>query len=134
MSDVVLKADDVAEEYIKIRDAKSKYVKESDEKIARFDAALDKRELWMMTFLNNTGQESAKTAAGTFFKKTSTKVSVADRDVYLPWMIENNLTHFITAHVSKSAVDEYIAEHDQVPPGLNVVRITSISVTRPQHR
>jgi len=120
-----------AARYIKLRDFKETIMKE---RMARIDAEMEKLEGEMMTFLNETGQESAKTKSGTFSKRMSTSVRMADRDVFIPWVIANNLTMFLTSHINKAAVTEYLEEHKELPPGVDVTRIVSISVLRPKTR
>ena len=95
---------------------------------------MDEIEAEMMTFLNQTGQESSKTAAGTFFKKTTTSAKVADRDIFIAFVMEHDATNFLENRVNKTAVEEYIAEHGELPPGIDVTRITSVSVNRPAKR
>lgn len=133
MSDQV-KADELAKRYRLLRTFKAKVQEELDEKIGKVKAAMDAIENEMMTFLNQTGQDSAKTADGTFCKKTTTSAKVADRDVFLHFVMEQEATNFLTDHVSSTAVNEYIAEHKVLPPGIDVVKKVSISVTAPKTR
>lgn len=135
MSDKLdVKADVLAERYIKLRDFKEKVSAEMKEKIAKVTQIMDDIELEMMTFLNTSGQESSATKAGTFFKQTKTTASVADRDLYLEFVMSSGATNFLTNHISADAVKEYVAEHDAVPPGVNVTKITSVGVHRPKSR
>ena len=128
------RADKLTAKYIELRDFKAKFKAEHEAKEARITSKMDEIELEMLTFLNQTGQESSKTAAGTFFKKTSTSVKVVDRDSFIAFVMEHNATNFLENRVNKTAVDEYIAEHGDLPPGIDVTRITSVSVNRPATR
>lgn len=129
-----VRADSLAAKYIALRDLKAKVKAEMDEKISKVDAAMEKIEAEMMTFLNNSGVESVNTKSGTFFKKTATKSKVADRDVFLHFVLDGGHINFLTNHVSADAVSEYIKEHGAVPPGVDIVREVSISVNRPKQR
>ena len=126
--------DDIAAKYIKLRDFKDQINAESKEKVAKIKDLMDGMEAQIMTFLNQTGQDSAKTPSGTVFKKTTTKVSVADWDVVLKFMKENDMDTMYYRNVSKEAVEAYIEEVNEVPPGLNITREVSISVNRPSKR
>ncbi|MGB8344038.1 MAG: hypothetical protein WCD86_04090 [Ktedonobacteraceae bacterium] len=128
------RADKLTAKYIELRDFKTKFKAEYDAREARITGRMDEIEAEMMTFLNQTGQESSKTAAGTFFKKTTTSAKVADRDFFIEFVMEHNATNFIENRCNKTAVEEYIAEHGTLPPGIDVTRITSISVNRPAKR
>lgn len=129
-----VKADELTAKYIRLRDFKAAVESESKEKLARIKEHLDTIEAEMMTFLNATGQESCKTALGTFFKKTSQTAKVADRDAFLAYVMEHEAIQFLTNHVSADAVKEFVAEHGTVPPGVDVVLVTSVSVNRPKAR
>jgi hypothetical protein len=128
------KVDGLVEKYIKLRTFKEKVSSELKEKEAQIVKAMDDIELELMSFLNATGQESANTKAGTFFKRTTTSAKVADRDMFLHFVIENDALNFLESRVNKTAVEEYITEHKTVPPGVSVVRAVAISVNRPKVR
>jgi hypothetical protein len=128
------KEDVLVARYIKLRTLKEKAKAEYDEKVGKVEAIMADIEGQLMTFLNQTGLESANTKAGTFFKRTTTSAKVADRDVFLRFVMENDALNFLESRVSKTAVEEYIAEHKTVPPGVDVVRATAISVNRPKTR
>lgn len=133
MTDQV-RADELTAKYIALRDFKAKFNAEHEKKVARITARMDELESEMMGFLNATGQDSAKTASGTFFKKTSTSSKVADRDVFLSFVLENNAINFLENRVSNTAVTEYIETHGTLPPGVDVTRVVSVSVNRPAKR
>ena len=128
------KEDGLVKKYIQLRDLKERTKAEYDTKAIKIEAVMEQIEADLMTFLNATGLESANTKAGTFFKRTTTSAKVADRDVFMHFVMENNATNFLESRVNKTAVEEYIAEHKEVPPGIDVVRMTTISVNRPKTR
>ena len=133
MNDIV-KVDGLVEKYVKLRDFKEAKEREMKEKVALVKTKMDEIEGELMTFLNQTGQESANTKAGTFFKRTTTKCSVADWDVVLPFIQENELWNLLNHAVNKTGVEEYIEINKAVPPGINVTREVAISVNRPKTR
>ena len=133
MTDII-KVDGLVEKYIRLRDFKEKISSELKEKVSKVDSAMEEIEGELMTFLNKTGQESANTKAGTFFKRTTTSAKVADRDVFLHFVMEHNATNFLESRVNKTAVEEYIEVNKTVPPGIDVTRMTAISVNRPKNR
>ena len=133
MTDQV-RADELTAKYIALRDFKAKFKADYDARAERITSRMDEIEAEMMGFLNATGQDSAKTASGTFFKKTSTSSKVADRDVFLSFVIDNNAINFLENRVNNTAVTEYIEIHGSLPPGVDVTRIVSVSVNRPAKR
>lgn len=128
------KVDDLVDKYIKLRDLKDRVKAEYSEKESRIVAKMDVIEKELMTFLNQTGQESGSTKAGTFFKRHTTSAKVIDRDVFFQFVLSNEATNFLESRVNKTAVEEYIETHGEVPPGVDVVRAVSISVNRPKSR
>lgn len=128
------RADELTAKYIKLRDFHAKKKAEFDEQLSKITEKMDQIEGEMMTFLNQTGQESSKCASGTFFKKTNTSARVADRDIFLQFVLKHDALNFLENRVSKTAVEEYIAEHKELPPGIDVTRVVSVGVNRPKTR
>lgn len=126
--------DPLVERYVKLRDLKAKIKAEYDEKVGKLDEAMEKIESDLMSFLNQTGLETANSKFGTFFKRTTTSAKVADRDVFLHFVVEHDALNFLESRVNKTAVEEYIAENGALPPGVDVVRKVEISVNRPKNR
>lgn len=128
------KADDLVAKYIKLRDFKDRVDSEYKAKLSQINDAMDNIEQNMLTFLNESGVDSAKTPFGTFFKRTSTSARVADWDVVLQFIMDNDMTNMLEKRVSKSAVEEYIAINGKSPPGVDVVRKVEVGVNRPKNR
>jgi hypothetical protein len=76
------------------------------------------------------GIESARTKYGTAFKTKVGFASVADRDVFFHWVMDNNAQEFLESRCSKTAVQQYIAEHSDLPPGINWREEIRIRVNR----
>lgn len=128
------KVDGLVEKYVKLRDFKEAKEREMKENLSKVTAVMDQIEAELMTFLNQTGQESGNTAAGTFFKRTTTSCKVADWDTTLPFIKEHDLWNMLEQRVNKTAVAEYIELYKEVPPGISVMREVKISVNRPKTR
>lgn len=133
MTDQV-RADELTAKYIALRDFKARFKADYEARAERITARMDEIEAQMMGFLNATGQDSAKTESGTFFKKTSTSSKVADRDVFLDFVIREGAINFLENRVNNTAVTEYIETHGTLPPGVDVTRVVSVSVNRPAKR
>lgn len=57
---------------------------------------------------------------GTAFRQQWTSAKIADRETFLDFVIDNNERQFLTAHVAKEAVKEYLDEHQgALPPGVD---------------
>lgn len=116
-----MKLDELIEKYIKVRDKKAQLKKARDEEIAKLDAVLEKMEGVILKMFETTGQDSAKTAFGTAYTSERTSATVADRDTFIGWVLAEpeNRAIFLENRVNKTAVEQYKAETEDLPPGVN---------------
>jgi phosphopantetheine adenylyltransferase len=123
--------DNVVDAYVKLRDRKAQLKKEHDAKVAPIAEKMAQIEAFLLTQAKNQGVQSFKTEAGTAYKSQDTSVTVADKDAYLRFINENNFWHGLDVKANKTAVIEYMAEHDgDLPPGLNYRAEDVINVRR----
>lgn len=117
-------------EYIELRDAKAQLKKQWSEDNEKIDRRLNQIEAEFLNKFNTENSESAKAASGIAFKTTRTTAKVVDRDSWLRDIIENENYQFIESKANKTAVDQYIAEHGEPPPGVNIVTETTVNIRR----
>lgn len=113
------KVDDIVDRYIQLRDLKAQKKAAYDASVAEIDTALARCETWLLGKMQEQGVESYKTAVGTAYMQTRTSATVADWDSLLPFIQSNSLWNMLERRVSKTAVDEYRAANDDLPPGIN---------------
>jgi hypothetical protein len=121
---------DMVEKYVQLRDRKAELEKAHKEKIAKFNAAMGKIEAFLMDYFNRIGVESARTPSGTAFKSTQTSVKVDDREAFLEFVKANEAWAFLESRANKSAVDEFLKEFEELPPGVSVSRRSVINIHR----
>lgn len=121
---------DLIRKYLKIRDAKEALVAEQKKELARFNNALDKIEQMLLSEFNETGQDSAKTPYGTAYRSVRTSAKVADRDAFFDFVRENEAWDFLESRANKTAVQQFMEEHEDLPPGVDVSRVTTINIRR----
>lgn len=114
-----LQVDELTKKYMRLREIKAAYDAEHKEKTAKVKEAMQKIEIRLLEFFEQTGQSSAKTAFGTPYVTLRESYSVADRDAYLEWVKEHEAWEMLESRVSKSAVEAYKEEHGDLPPGVN---------------
>lgn len=137
------KIDSLVEKYVKLRDKKSEIATEAKGKIGKIEQVMDQIEGLLLKVFQDTGQESARTAFGTAYKSPKTSCTVADKDQFLQWCLENDAGHLLDIRALKTAVEQYKgtkeaenaeagpeARVDVLPPGLNWTQIESINVRR----
>ena len=85
---------------------------------------------WMQTFLDKTGAESVKTAAGTCYSTTRYSASLADPQAFMNYVIENSKWDLIDRKANAPAVRDFVAEFGGLPPGANLSALKTVGVRR----
>lgn len=122
--------DSIVERYIALRDLKARKKAAYEAEARLLDEAMSRIETFLLAQLNGQGAESVRTGQGTFFKSRRTNCTVADWDATLPWIITNEAWSMLEKRVSKSFVEQYREEHNDLPPGLNYSEEVTINVRR----
>jgi nanoRNase/pAp phosphatase (c-di-AMP/oligoRNAs hydrolase) len=121
---------DLVRKYLKLREAKAELEAKHKEETSRFTKAMQKIETTLLSEFTETGQESAKTPHGTAYVSVRTSAKVADRDAFLDFVRDNQAWDFVESRVSKKAVEDYVAEHEELPSGVNVTRSMTVNIRR----
>jgi 5'-3' exonuclease len=114
-----MKMSDLVAKYIELRDKKAEYKAAYDAKVALIDETLDKIEAKLLQVFDDTGMDSVKTEAGTAYKSTRVSVTTGDKDAFMEFVRTNDEWPLLEVRPSKSAVEEYRQQHDDLPPGIN---------------
>lgn len=127
-----MKLDELVAKYIKLRDKKSQLKKEYDESVAKIDAVMDKMEAVLLKTFQDSGIDSARTESGTAYMSTRTSATVADRETFFSWVLQDTdeRMSFLENRVNKTMVDQFKAANDDLPPGLNYRSELVIGVRR----
>lgn len=111
---------DVVERYIALRDKKAELKAAYDASVEKIDTAMDRCEAFIMATMQQIGVDSVKTKFGTAYTTARTSATSADwTGATLPWIIQNEQWAMLEKRVSKSFVEAYKAEHNDLPPGVN---------------
>lgn len=110
---------EIVEKYIKLRDRKDTLKKKYQEDTAAIDQMLEKCELHIMAQLNQLGLQSVNTGAGTAYKQVKTSATVADWPILLDWIKQTDSWPMLKKDVTKTVVEAYRNEHNDLPPGVN---------------
>lgn len=125
-----MKSADAVAKYIELRDKKSELKKQHDAKVAKIDDALKKIEAAFLRQFSETGQQSAKFGAGTVFIKQRTSDKVFDREAFLDFVKEHDAFDFIENRVNKSALDQFVEDNNDLPPGVTRNTESVINIRR----
>jgi hypothetical protein len=114
-----MKLSELVAKYIELRDKKAQFKAEYDAKVEKLDSVLDQIESALLKTFEQSGMDSVKTEFGTAYTSTRTSSSIADPDAFMSYVLANEAWHLLEKRVSKTGVEQYKAEHDDVPPGVN---------------
>lgn len=114
-----MKMSDLVAMYIQLRDKKSEYKAEYEAKVAKIEENLDKIEAKLLQVFEESGMDSVKTEAGTAYKSTRVSVTTGDKDAFMEFVRTNDEWPLLEVRPSKSAVEQYREQHDDLPPGIN---------------
>ena len=122
--------DQIVEKYIELRDKKAQFKAEYEAKVAEIEAGLDRIERHLLQKMQEQGLKSLPTSAGTAYIQHRTAATVADWDLLLGFIRENQSWTMLEKRVSKSAVEEFRAANDELPPGINWNESIVVNVKR----
>jgi hypothetical protein len=151
----------VVQAYVQTRDEIAEINATMKEQVAGLNALQTKRENWLHGQLNAMGSESQKTAFGTAFIKSGDSATVAEREVFLEFMISTALGdaltqlgkqipaegydalvaalaqsgawNFLTNAIAKKEVKNFIEGGNPAPPpGVNYTTFQTVQVSRPR--
>lgn len=125
-----MKLDEAVAKFIQLRDERDALKKRHSAELEGITAKMERIETAIMRLFQKTGQKSAKTTAGTPYLQTRVSASVADRDAFLKFVRENDAYEFLENRVNKTAVQQFMEEREEVPPGVKVTTMQVLNVTR----
>lgn len=123
-------AEQVVATYIRLRDQKAELKAKQAEELKPYDEALFKIEQHMLNTLQSAGMESTRTASGTAYIMTRSSVSVADKSAFLDHVKANMDFDLLDIKANKTAVEAYLANKQELPPGVNIRRDITVGFRR----
>ena len=123
---------DLIQQYIKLRDAVEARTKAFDAELEPYRAGMTAIEGAMQEHLNANNLDNVKSEFGTAFKKTSTRVRLADRNSFNEFVMQQGSLDWFTNAVSKEKIVDYVKEHGCAPSGVDVTYVTDVQFNRPR--
>lgn len=127
--------------YLKLRNAKKDIDEQAKAKTRPLTEGMERLESFFLQKMEELGVDALKNDAGTPYRTTKVSVTVADTSVFMEYILDKALEslpikpdakeviknamldsgHFalLEARASKTAVEAYLEETDELPPGLN---------------
>ena len=125
-----MKLDSIIERYVKLRDKKALMKAAFDASTADINTAMTRCEQVILEEINAQGVESVRTEFGTAFKSVTTSVTATDGEMFMQFCIANDRFDMLEKRPNKTAVEEYKAANDDLPPGINYRQAVSLNVRR----
>lgn len=120
----------IVEKYIQLREKKSQLKAAYDAEVAQIDAMLDRAEAHLLASMQEQGVKSYKTDIGTAYTQERTSATVADRGDLLEFVKEKDLWQLLDIRAAKKAIDEYVEQNKDLPPGVNYRKELVVNVRR----
>ena len=122
--------DALVAQYLKLRDRIKAADDAHKEKMAAAKDYLERLNGALLVQLQTIGGDSVKTPHGTAYKTTTSSASIADGTVFRGFVIENRAWDMVDWKANAPAALEYLKEHQDLPPGVNISSITKVGVRR----
>jgi len=117
--------------YIAMRDYLAQRQEAFDAEIKPYKEGMDALAGMVQLELNQRGEESVKTEAGTAYLSKTMTVKVKDRHALFDFIRESDEFDLLTAAVAKDAVQQYMDEHQgAMPPGVEAAYFTRCNFRR----
>ena len=129
-----MKVDDVIRLYVKTRDKLTAMKALHTDEQAVLAEQLERMEKWLLAKSEKDGVDSFKTPDGTAYKKKKDSVTVADRTAFFQFAIDNDLMDLIASNANKTNVVQYLADNEELPPGIAYSAKFVINVNRPRSK
>ena len=122
--------DTIVARFIEIRDL----IKSKDDahkaEIAELKRRQDVIESYLLQDMMNHGETAFSTTSGTAFIKLSEFVRVADKEVFLEFVKQQDDLNFLTVSASKTHCMEFKDNTGNLPPGLSYTATKEVQIRR----
>jgi hypothetical protein len=109
----------IVKKYVELRDFVQEENKAHAARMKPYADAMEVLEGAAAAMLKDTKQEALSTEFGTAFKVPKSSVTCSDKEAFHAWVRRMNAWGFLTGHVAKEAVEDWMELHEgEVPPGL----------------
>lgn len=118
-------------QYVAVRDAKKALQEVQDAAIKEYDDILERLAGRLQQFFTETGQDNAKTGAGTAFLSTTYRASLADPQAFMDYVIGTSSFSLLDRKANVTAVRAFVKKNERLPPGVNLTGTKKVNIRRP---
>lgn len=125
-----LNLNDLINTQIKIRDKIAEIKQRHKDELAKYTVAQEKITNILMDKMQELGVESLRSESGTAYLNTKTSVSVQDKSAFMDFILSNEAFQLLDVHANKTAVQEYLSDNQELPPGVSVTSVLDVGYRR----
>jgi hypothetical protein len=117
-------------DYVALRDKIAKLDKAHKEVMAPLRVELDEKNDSLLAQLTAVGADSVRTESGTVYRVTKRSATIADVSAFWEYVQTTQEWDLLDRRVNLTAATEYVASHNQPPPGVNYSSHYEVGVRR----
>ena len=130
-----ISADELAKEFIELRDAKKRLDKIYEEKKEVFETRMQEITGALSVLCEEQKASSIRTAHGTIIRSVTTTYNTTDWDAIYTLVNKYQAPYLMQQRIHTSAMKEFLDAHpEEYPPGLRVDSKYTVTVRRPTNR
>lgn len=123
--------DKLVSAYIKVRDKKNEVTQELKEREAEYDQKLDIIKAALLEHCQDTGVESVRTEAGTFYRTVKKRFWTSDWEALNQFILEHEAVDLLEKRIHQGNMKSFLEENpDLLPPGVNADSEYTVNVRR----
>lgn len=111
--------EELVQQYIRLRDIKAQKKAAYELEVGKVTAVMGKVEARLLELFEQMGVDSMKTSFGTAYRSTRSSATIADWDTFFAHVQRHGAWELLERRVSKTAVEQYKAANEDIPPGVN---------------
>jgi len=125
------KVNKLISQYLQLRKKIEEVEEAQKRQLAPFIEMRNKLGGTLLQWLDDTGQESAKTSEGTVSIKTTHHASLADPDAFMTYVMKNGAFELMERRASSTACRDFAEEKGSLPPGVKINSNRTATVRSP---
>lgn len=123
-------AETVINAYVSLRDRRAHLKRAYEDEDQVLKEKMEKMENWLLGTMQTTGTTQLGSPHGTAYQQTSYRASTNDWPTVWNWIADNGRFDFLEKRLASKAINEYIGETGETPPGVNVNAELKVIVRR----
>jgi len=116
--------------YLETRDMKTAVERKQKLQLKKYTAILKRIEGILMHQLQEKNLQSLSSGDATAYITHKSSASIVDAVAFQGYVIENRAWDMLDWKANVTAVKDFVAEHDILPPGVNLTTNVSLGVMR----